>query len=102
MAAKLINRVLIASLFVFSFNSHATEGYTPTITTLSEMGNCRFISVVSISSGFGKQTNWRQHCQHKLLLKARDIGATHVVIDNITTIGAFNGKIDANAYICTT
>ena len=100
MAAKLINRVLIASLFIFSFDSQATEGYTPTITALSEVGNCRFISAISTSSGFGKQTDWRQDCQHKMLMKAKDVGATHVVIASITTIGAFNGTIDANAYIC--
>jgi hypothetical protein len=101
MAAKLTNRVLITSLFVFSFNIHATEPSSLTITTSSEIGNCRFISAISASSGFGKQANWRQLCQQKMLQEAKDAGATHVVIENITTIGAFNGTIDASAYICT-
>lgn len=100
MAAKSINRALTTLLFVFSFNSQAAERYTATIATPSEVGNCHFISAISASSGFGKQTNWRQLCQHKMLLKAKDVGATHVVIVNVTTIGAFNGTIDANAYIC--
>ncbi|MFA6051895.1 MAG: hypothetical protein WC762_04825 [Methylobacter sp.] len=99
MAAKLINKVLTASLLVFSFSSHATEP-SPTVATSSEVGNCRFINAISVSSGFGKQTNWRQLCQHKMLKEAKDAGATHVVIVSITTIGAFNGTIDANAYVC--
>ncbi|MDD5409953.1 MAG: hypothetical protein PHF31_00825 [Methylobacter sp.] len=100
MDAKIINRILITSLFVFSFNSHATEPSSPIITTSSEVGNCRFISAISASSGFGKQANWRQLCQHKMLQEAKDAGATHVVIENITTIGAYNGTIDASVYIC--
>lgn len=100
MAARVTNRVLIAALFVFSFSGQAAEQNVPTITTLSGVDKCRFINTVSTSSGFGKQINLRQHLEHKILSKAKDVGATHVVIVDISLVGAFNGTMDANTYVC--
>lgn len=91
---------LIALLFAMSLPIKATEPHYPTIATLNQVDHCQALPSIRVSSAHHKQGNWQQHTQHKVLLKADAIGATHIVIDSIESIGAFNGIINANAYRC--
>ncbi|WP_031433996.1 hypothetical protein [Methylomarinum vadi] len=53
-----------------------------------------------MNSGYAKHYDWRRHIRHKALLQAEQSGATHLVIDHLDSIGAFNGKAHALAYRC--
>jgi hypothetical protein len=92
--------LLTAALSAFSINAQATEHVRPAFTALSEVSGCSFISEIKVSSDYNKHIDWRSHSKHKVLLKAEDMGATHIVIQSMQAIGAFNGIIDANAYQC--
>lgn len=92
--------LLAATLSACSFNTQAVDNSTPAIVTLPEVSDCSFISAIKVSSDYNKHVDWRSHSRHKVLLKAAKMRATHVVIQNVETTGAFNGSISANAYQC--
>ncbi len=88
--------VLALSLLTGIRPSHAKAD----IVTESEVKNCRFISTLSASSGYGKNPQWQSIAKRYAERKAEGLGATHLVITNIQANGSFNGSVDGKAYAC--
>lgn len=102
MTQKNIKIFSILSLFFLASLSYA-DNSTPQHTILadsSSTSNCQFLHDINSNSGYSKHSNWKRHTTHKALIKAEQLGATHLVIDTTESIGAFNGKVHGNAYKC--
>ncbi|MDD2769911.1 MAG: hypothetical protein PHT19_14365 [Methylococcus sp.] len=73
----------------------------PDIATENEIKNCRFLQAVSGSSGYGKNIgNWQLQAKASAEREATQIGASHIVWDDLKPSGAFNGFATAKAYDC--
>ncbi|TAN65341.1 MAG: hypothetical protein EPN17_17165 [Methylobacter sp.] len=66
----------------------------------SNVQNCHFINKIEGSSGYGKKVNWQNFAKYSALTQAEQLGASHVVWERFTPIGAFNGTATAKAYSC--
>ncbi len=66
----------------------------------SEMGACRYLTRVSGDSGYGKNSGWQALAKYAALQRAEKLGASHVVWERFTPVGAFNGMAEAKAYVC--
>jgi len=62
--------------------------------------HCQYLRNVEGSSGYGKNFNWMPLAKHSVLTKAEKIGASHVVWEKFSPIGAFNGIAEAKVYNC--
>ncbi|NOR69124.1 MAG: hypothetical protein GQ532_05425 [Methylomarinum sp.] len=104
MTQKNIKIFSILSLSFLASLSHAdnTNPQHPILADISSTSNCHFLHDINSNSGYSKHINWKRHTTHKALLKAEQFGATHLVIDNVESIGAFNGKVHGKAYKCNT
>lgn len=85
--------VLIASV---AGTAHAK----PDEVSEADVRNCRLLSVVNGSSGYGKNFEWQPMAKSDAERKAGRIGATHIVFTDIRSTGAFNGEASAKAYAC--
>lgn len=66
----------------------------------AQVKDCRFLDVVSGSSGYGKNTGWQAIAKAHAEQKAGSIGATHIVWKDLRSVGVFNGEASAKAYAC--
>ena len=62
--------------------------------------NCRYMDMVEGSSGHGKKFDWQSFAKYSVLTQAEELGASHVVWERFTPIGAFNGVATAKVYNC--
>lgn len=95
-------RIIATGLCLLTFVVHAKNRATPVVvlTNASSISGCRLVQEISVNSGYAKHYNWRRHVRRKALLQAEQSGATHLVVDGLESIGAFNGKAHALAYRC--
>ena len=89
--------LVISSLF---FSSGAMA--LPKVVHHDDVKHCQLLGKVHGSSGHGRHHGhgWKDIAKHNALVKAKKLGATHVVWHNIKSIGAFNGVVDGKAYAC--
>ncbi len=66
----------------------------------AEVRQCRLLSKVVGSSGYGKKSVWRPIARENAIRKAEARGATHVVFTGMRQVGVFNGVANAQAYAC--
>jgi hypothetical protein len=66
----------------------------------ADVQNCRFLSKVDGSSGYGKNFGWQAIAKVNAEKKAGELGATHIVFTDFRPVGAFNGEASARAYTC--
>ncbi len=66
----------------------------------SNVQNCQFVDIVEGSSGYGKKPEWQSLAKYSALTQAEKLGASHVVWERFTSIGAFNGTATGKAYNC--
>ncbi len=74
----------------------------PKVVHHDDVKQCHLLGKVHGSSGHGRHHGhgWKDIAKHNALVKAKKLGATHVVWHNIKSIGAFNGVVDGKAYAC--
>ena len=73
----------------------------PKVAAPSDVVHCRDLGTVHASSGHGKHhKSWKSIAKHRALVKAKKLGATHVVWHDIHYTGAFNGIAEGKAYAC--
>jgi hypothetical protein len=66
----------------------------------ADVQNCRFLSRVDGSSGYGKNFGWQAIAKASAERKAGTLGATHIVFTDYRPVGTFNGEASAKAYVC--
>jgi len=66
----------------------------------AEVTNCRYVDKVEGSSGYGKKFEWRSFAKYSALKQAEQLGASHVVWESFSPVGAFNGNAVAKVYSC--
>jgi hypothetical protein len=92
-----VNGVMVLVL-TFSFPS---MGITkPTESKFSEVSDCQSLGKVEGSSGYGKNWGWQPLAKAATFNRAEKLGASHIVVEKMTPVGAFNGFIVASAYNC--
>ncbi|MGZ5028059.1 MAG: hypothetical protein ACXWFX_12830 [Methylobacter sp.] len=89
---------LIAILLLFGIP--AVTLAQPLEVSESNVQNCHYVDSVEGSSGYGKKSDWQSHAKYSALTQAEKLGASHVVWERFTPIGAFNGIATAKAYDC--
>ncbi|MCX7085598.1 MAG: hypothetical protein NTY69_08670 [Methylococcales bacterium] len=89
--------IVIAIILIVSSQSSKAQPYE---TIQTELKNCQFLKDIEGKSGFGKNYNWKVLAKHSALKKAEEIGASHIVWKEFSSIGAFNGTATAKAYQC--
>jgi len=72
----------------------------PQEASASNVQNCQYMDIVEGTSGYGKKFDWQSHAKYSALTQAEELGASHVVWERFTPIGAFNGTATAKAYNC--
>ena len=72
----------------------------PQVTEIASVQNCHYLNRVEGSSGYGKNNNWQSLAKYSALSRAEKLGASHVVWDQIYSVGGFNGVAIAKAYVC--
>lgn len=77
-----------------------TASAQPEVVSESAVDKCTFVGHVEGSSGYGKNLDWRGLAKHGALTKAQKLGASHVVWEQFTPVGAFNGNALGKAYSC--
>jgi hypothetical protein len=90
----------IATAFILAGTIVGTVQAKPDEVSEAEVQNCRFLSQVSGSSGYGKNFGWQSIAKTNAEKKAGDLGATHIVFTDYRPVGAFNGEASAKAYAC--
>jgi len=78
----------------------ATAQAQPRESKDADLRSCRFLSRVSGDSGYGKNNGWQALAKYQALQRAENLGASDVVWDRLTPVGAFNGTAEARAYLC--
>ncbi|TAK63926.1 hypothetical protein [Methylobacter sp.] len=89
----------LAAIFLLFSISTATLGQ-PQEASASNMQNCHYMDRVEGSSGYGKKSDWQSQAKYSVLAQAEELGASHIVWERFTPIGAFNGIAVAKAYNC--
>lgn len=72
----------------------------PQVAVQSDVASCRFLSWVSGNSGYGKNNDWKGSAKMDALKRAELMGASHVVVGNFQSLGAFNGTVNGKLYVC--
>ena len=88
--------VLAGLAFFFTSGAMAL----PHVAKHEAVKHCHYLGKVHGSSGHGKHHSWQSLAKHRALVKAKKLGATHVVWHNIRHTGSFNGVADGKAYSC--
>jgi hypothetical protein len=90
----------IAVAIVISLFISRTVMASPIEVTFSNVENCQFLGKVEGSSGYGKNNGWQHLAKFSAFRLADKLGASHIVLERMITIGAFNGIVVARAYKC--
>lgn len=86
---------------IFIAGAFAATGHAaPVEVSEAEVRQCRMLSKVVGSSGYGKKSAWRPAARENAMRKAGAEGATHVVFTGMRAVGVFNGVARAQAYAC--
>jgi hypothetical protein len=72
----------------------------PLEVSAANVQNCHFVDRIEGTSGYGKKPEWQSLAKYSALTQAEKLGASHVVWERLTPIGAFNGTATAKAYNC--
>lgn len=72
----------------------------PLEASVANVQNCQYVDMVEGTSGYGKKPEWQSLAKYSALTQAEKLGASHVVWERFTPIGAFNGTVTAKAYNC--
>ena len=91
-----MNLACIFLLLSFSLTSKAQ----PQVVEMASVQNCHYLNKVEGSSGYGKNNNWQSLAKYSALSHADQLGASHVVWDQLYSVGGFNGVVIAKAYNC--
>ena len=95
---KLIKKVVMAIALSVCFPSLSMA--TPSEVRESAVGDCHFLGKVEGSSGYGKNTGWQPLAKASALDRAEKLGASHVVWEQMYSVGVYNGIAVARAYSC--
>lgn len=101
--ARNTNQKLIiksAAIIAFSVSFTASGMAEPKEARFSEVDNCQFLGKVEGSSGYGKNAGWQPLAKFSALRRAEKLGASHVVLERMIPVGAFNGIAVASVYSC--
>lgn len=90
----------IAAAIIFTLAVACAVEAKPDEVSEAAVKNCRFLSNVEGSSGYGKSAGWQAIAKSQAEQKAGAMGATHVVFTDFRPVGAFNGEASARAYVC--
>lgn len=90
----------IAAAFVLAGAIAGTAQAKPDEVSEAAVQNCRFLTKVDGSSGYGKNFGWQTIAKASAEKKAGALGATHIVFTDYRPVGAFNGEASARAYVC--
>ncbi|HWO99937.1 MAG TPA: hypothetical protein VNL74_04845 [Methylococcus sp.] len=90
---------LLGVLSITGFASGSVQA-KPHVVSEADVKDCRYLSIVTGSSGYGKNMQWKSLAEHAAERKALDLGASHIVWSEFRPIGAFNGFASAKAYVC--
>lgn len=90
----------IAVAIAFSMALSATAIATPAEAKLAGVESCQFLGKVEGSSGYGKNNGWQPLAKFAALRLADNLGASHIVLERMIPVGAFNGVAVARAYKC--
>lgn len=95
-----VSAILALSALTFSATAPADE--PPVEATADAVEYCESLGMVSGHSGYGKHggVHWEQIAKGRALRKADSLGATHIVWENTSPRGAFNGHVTASIYEC--
>ncbi len=96
---KLITKGVMAIALSIGFSSLSIAN--PSEVKESVVKDCNFLGKVEGSSGYGKNTGWQPLAKSAALHRAEELGASHVVWQQMIPVGAFNGIAVARAYGCT-
>jgi hypothetical protein len=97
----MLKKVIVLSALLFAVGSLFNPANAkPDEATDAQVQNCQFLSEVTSSSGYGKNSGWKSIAKVRAESKAGSIGATHIVWSNFRDVGAFNGEATARAYDC--
>jgi hypothetical protein len=100
------NQIMLSDTFrmavaiVFAGIVAGTAYAKPDEVSEADVRNCRFLSNVEGSSGYGKNSGWQSIAKANAEKKAGAAGATHIVWTDLRPVGAFNGEASAKAYAC--
>ncbi len=86
--------------FILLLSLPLTSKAQPEIAEIASVQNCHYLNKVEGSSGYGKNYNWQSLAKYSALSRAEKLGASHVVWDQLYTVGGFNGVAIAKAYDC--
>jgi hypothetical protein len=64
--------------------------------------SCNYFDTIEGSSGYGKKFEWKSYAKLDAINKATEKGASHIVWERFTPVGAFNGVAVAKVYKCNT
>lgn len=73
---------------------------SPRQVTDADVQGCRLLARVSGDSGYGKNNGWQGLAKQAAMGRAEKLGASDVVWESFTPVGAFNGMVVAKAYVC--
>lgn len=90
----------IAVAIALSLFISRTVMAAPVEVTFSSVENCQFLGKVEGTSGYGKNNGWQPLAKFSAFRLADNLGASHIVLERMIPIGAFNGIAVARAYKC--
>jgi len=93
-----IFRAVIAIVFLGAVAGTAQA--KPDEVSEAQVKGCQYLSTVSASSGYGKNFGWQSIAKNNAEKKAGTLGATHIVMNDLRQVGAFNGEASFKAYAC--
>ncbi|MGZ5029321.1 MAG: hypothetical protein ACXWAT_01585 [Methylobacter sp.] len=72
----------------------------PKISNAADVQKCRNLGNVDGESGYGKNTDWKDLAKHSALIRAKELGASHIVLGEYVTEDNEDGSVYAIAYLC--
>jgi len=95
-----VSAILALSALTFSATTLADE--PPVEATSDAVEYCESLGMVGGHSGYGKHggVHWEQIAKGRAVRKADSLGATHIVWENASPRGAFNGHVTGTIYEC--
>ncbi|MCX7108330.1 MAG: hypothetical protein NTV66_12295 [Methylococcales bacterium] len=94
------NRTMNLAFIFLLLSIPLTSKAQPQVAEMASVQNCHYLNKVEGSSGYGKNNNWQSLAKYSALSRADQLGASHVVWDQLYSVGGFNGVVIAKAYNC--
>ena len=94
------NRTMNLAFIFLLLSIPLTSKAQPQVAEMASVQNCHYLNKVEGSSGYGKNNNWQSLAKYSALSRADQLCASHVVWDQLYSVGDFNGVVIAKAYDC--